>query len=228
MNYKRIAIIPARSGSVRVKFKNIKIFFGKPLIEHTINCLKSTKLFHKIHVSTESKKIKKIVEKNRIKVDFLRPKKLCHDKTSIAEVFKYVLSEYKKKKIFFDEVWLFFATNPLIKKKFILEAYKKYSKYNSRASIIAVSSYNYPIEWAQTINGKSENLKPVFPNMIKKRSNLLKKKFCDAGMFVIYQKNFMNLNNKIIYKPYIVPRWSTIDIDTIEDFETAKKLFLIK
>ena len=64
--------------------------------------------------------------------------------------------------------------------------------------------------------------------MIKKRSNLLKKKFCDAGMFVIYQKNFMNLNNKIIYKPYIVPRWSTIDIDTIEDFETAKKLFLIK
>ena len=58
-----IAIIPARLGSKRLRQKNIKNFFGKPIIFYSIEAAKKTKIFDKIIVSTESEKLKRIVEK---------------------------------------------------------------------------------------------------------------------------------------------------------------------
>jgi CMP-N-acetylneuraminic acid synthetase len=43
-----IAVIPARSGSVRVKNKNIKLINGHPLIAYTIEFAKKSKIFDKI------------------------------------------------------------------------------------------------------------------------------------------------------------------------------------
>ena len=37
----QIAVLPARSGSKRIKNKNIKNFLGKPIISYTIAKLKS-------------------------------------------------------------------------------------------------------------------------------------------------------------------------------------------
>ena len=53
---KRLAIIPARGGSKRIKNKNLKNFFGKPLIYYSILAAKKSKIFSEIHVSTDSKK----------------------------------------------------------------------------------------------------------------------------------------------------------------------------
>ena len=97
MQIKRIAIIPARSGSVRIKDKNIKSFFNKPMISYPINALKNSKLFKKIHISTDGVRIKNIVEKLGVKIDFMRPKKLSKDNIIINDVLKFVLKEYKKK-----------------------------------------------------------------------------------------------------------------------------------
>ena len=48
LNYAKIyAFIPARSGSERVKNKNIKLLNGKPLIEYTIDQAKSSQLITK-------------------------------------------------------------------------------------------------------------------------------------------------------------------------------------
>ena len=80
---KRLAIIPARSGSKRVKNKNIRIFKGKRLIINTLEQVKKSKFFSKIHVSTDCKKIKKIIEYFDINIDFLRPKKLSKDNVAI-------------------------------------------------------------------------------------------------------------------------------------------------
>ena len=65
-----IAIIPARSGSKRIKNKNIKLFCGKPIIYYSINEAKKSKIFQKIIVSTDSEKIKKISEKYGAEVPF--------------------------------------------------------------------------------------------------------------------------------------------------------------
>jgi N-acylneuraminate cytidylyltransferase len=55
-----LAIIPARSGSKRIKNKNIKYFFGYPIIRYSIYQARLSKLFKEIIVSTDSVRIKKI------------------------------------------------------------------------------------------------------------------------------------------------------------------------
>ena len=44
----KIAIIPARRGSKRIKNKNIKNFCGKPIISYSIETALNTKIFDKI------------------------------------------------------------------------------------------------------------------------------------------------------------------------------------
>ncbi|MHB0965533.1 MAG: cytidylyltransferase domain-containing protein [Bellilinea sp.] len=48
-----IAIIPARGGSVRIPRKNIKTFYGRPIIEYSIEAAKASNLFDEIVVSTD-------------------------------------------------------------------------------------------------------------------------------------------------------------------------------
>jgi CMP-N-acetylneuraminic acid synthetase len=81
-----ICIIPARLGSRRIKNKNIKLFFGHPIIKYSIDAALQSKLFKEIIISTESNKIKKIAKKFGASLPFLRPKKLANDITPIKKV----------------------------------------------------------------------------------------------------------------------------------------------
>ena len=58
-----LCTICARSGSKGVPNKNIKKIAGKPLIQHTIEQAKKSKIFSDIIVSSDCKKILKIAEK---------------------------------------------------------------------------------------------------------------------------------------------------------------------
>ncbi len=51
---KRLAVIPARSGSKGLKDKNIIDVCGKPLIAYTIEAARESGLFDQIIVSTDS------------------------------------------------------------------------------------------------------------------------------------------------------------------------------
>ena len=86
-----IAIIPARSGSTRIKNKNIKIFHGKPIIAWSIIAAKKSKIFSKIVVSTDSKKIANIAKKYGAEIFFLRPKSLASNNISMKRT-KYEIS----------------------------------------------------------------------------------------------------------------------------------------
>ena len=83
---RRILSIPERSGSKRIKNKNIKDFFGKPMIHYPLKIAIQSNSFDKIHVSTDSKKIKNVVEKVGNFVDFQRPKNLSKDNSSLISV----------------------------------------------------------------------------------------------------------------------------------------------
>ena len=44
----KILIVPARSGSKRIKDKNIKIMNNKPMLIHSLQIARETRLFDKI------------------------------------------------------------------------------------------------------------------------------------------------------------------------------------
>jgi len=224
---KRLLIIPARGGSKRIKNKNIKKFKKKPIIYYTINSAVKSKLFNKIHVSTESNLIKKIVEKKKINIDFMRTKKLSNDKTPLFEVYKYVVTEYKKIGYVFDEIWSIMPCAPNLNAKDLKRISIFYKKLKIKKPLLSISKYKVPIEWAYIINKKGEL------TSLSRKSQLLRSqdigdKYYDAGQFYIYPgKKLLKLNfikKNYSYIGYKLPFRKSIDIDDIEDWKIAEKL----
>lgn len=225
---KRIAIIPARGGSKRIKNKNIKNFCGKPIIYYPINELLKSKLFDKIHVSTDDSKIIQVVNKIGLEIDFKRPKNLSDDYTPIMPVIKFVINEYKKINQNFDEIWVILPCSPFINSSDLKIATIKFQQNKMLNPLMAVTEYPAPIDWAFEINEKNI-LKPLNQGAFATRSQDLKPKFYDAGMFYIYSINsILNMNLKGSdenFIPHILPKYSSIDIDSINDWEFAEKIF---
>ena len=82
-----ICLIPARSGSKRIRNKNIKKFFGKPVLVYTIQIALKCKLFDRVIVTTDSKKYSYLAKKYGADVH-LRTKKLSSDTASDLSVIK--------------------------------------------------------------------------------------------------------------------------------------------
>jgi pseudaminic acid cytidylyltransferase len=224
---KRLAIIPARSGSNRIKNKNIKIFNNKPMISHILEKLLKSKLFTKIHVSTNSKKISKISEKLGIKTDFYRPEKLSDDHTSLIEVSKFVYKKYLSLKQQFDEIWIILPCSPFITIKDLDSIVKIISSNQNKNNVITVSEYITPIEWAFKID-KNQKLIPVKKVNFSKRSQDLDKKFYDSGNILAFPiNNFVSLRGNLVLDnllPMIIPKFRNVDIDDESDWKYAEFL----
>jgi len=82
---KIIAMIPARIGSERLKFKNLRLLAGKPVISYAIEAAKKAQIFDQIIVNSDELIFKEIAK--RYNVDFyLRPKELGSSTTQSDEV----------------------------------------------------------------------------------------------------------------------------------------------
>ena len=90
MKKKRLLIIPARSGSKRIKNKNFKNFKGYPIISYSILTALKSKIFKKIVVSIDDKKFTKYLKKFRIEISY-RSKKLSKDNTSTEDVLRSII-----------------------------------------------------------------------------------------------------------------------------------------
>ena len=219
----RLAIIPARLGSKRIKKKNIKLFNGKPMISYPIKQLKKSKIFNKIFVSTEANLIKKISEKFGANVDFLRPKKLSKDNVSVNLVLKHVVYEFEKRGEIYDEIWLIYACNPLLRKSDIINAKNNFLKTNQIYPLVSMKEFEVPIEWGFERDGivyNSINKKKLF-----KDSKKIKKKYFDCASFVIYKRSHLLApKNHFKYYGYLMENHKAVDIDSIKDWKHALKL----
>ena len=138
-----LAIIPARKGSKRIPKKNITHFFGKPVIYYSIKQAKLAKVFDKIIVSTDCKKIANISEKYGAEIPFIRPKKISGDYTSTSEVIKHAINYYQKKNIYFKFVCCIYPVAPFLLKKDILKGLNKIKKGNW-SYVFSASKNNNP------------------------------------------------------------------------------------
>ena len=223
---KSICIITARGGSKRIKNKNIKIFFGKPLIYYSIKAAVKSNLFDKVVVSTDSKKIANIAIKYGAEVPFLRSKKLSSDKATTDLVLLDAINMLKSKNYKIHAC--IYPTAPLIKEIDLIKAHKKLL-FSKSDSIFALTKFEYPIDRALI---KKKNFYYFIKNRNKnKRSQNFKQYFHDSGCFYFFKTaNFLK-NKTVITKKslgYYLKKFESCDIDDKEDFQLAKALFRFK
>ena len=117
-----LCTICARKGSKGLKGKNYLTLLGKPLIKHTIEQANKSKLFTKIVVSSDSKKIINI-SKKETDYTISRTKKLSNDHSSKVDAIKDALLRAEKHfKLRFDIVVDLDVTSPLRSKNDIKNA----------------------------------------------------------------------------------------------------------
>ena len=84
----------------------------------------------------------------------------------------------------FNEVWVILPCSPLLKSSDLIEASSLFNKNKISNSLMSVTEYPVPVEWAFKKDDKG-NLKPLNEGAFKIRSQDLEKKYYDAGMFYI-------------------------------------------
>ena len=223
-----IAIILARKGSKRIKNKNIKKFAKFPIIKFSIEAAKKSKLFKLIYVSTDSEKIKKISEKYGAKNFHLR-KKFFNDNATTIDTVSWEIKKLEKV-INFDYVCCIYPASPLINAKYIKLGYKKIKK---RKYDYVFSASKVSTTISKIFNLKNNFIKMFFNNR-KVLNRLANKKqifYYDSAQFYWGHKNSWKKRKKIFGNRSSIieiPRDASQDINTKEDWEFAKKLFLIK
>ena len=85
MKLRRIAYIPARSGSKGVPQKNIMPLCGKPLLGWIVQAALGTGLFDRVMVSTDSEEFAHVAESCGAWVPFLRDPQFAKDSTPTIE-----------------------------------------------------------------------------------------------------------------------------------------------
>lgn len=228
------AFVPARSGSTRLKNKNIKKLNNRPLIYYTVKVAIESKFINKVIFSSDSiyyyNKLVHSLEKDQIpttKLVFdLREKKYSSSKFKIFDYFKILFLDSKK----FDPndiVVQLLPTCPLRTKKTLNEVIK--TSVLEKRNYFTATNYNFHISFAFSISKNSWKSYSKNNPMIKgntRGQDQIKYFYPNGSIYVIHIKN-LKFSQKTFYenaKPYLMKANESLDIDDIDDFNLASKI----
>ena len=132
-----IALVPARSGSKRIKDKNILRIAKKPLMINSLEICKKSKIFDKIHLSTDSKKYSKIAKKFGYEPDFLRSHKFSKDNTPLIKTLREELKNLKIR-IYSERSMYYILDISILKPSDIIKARKLFLKFKKISSYFRI------------------------------------------------------------------------------------------
>ena len=217
------AFIFARSGSSRLKNKNLKKINGKPLVTHSILAAKKVKEIKKIFVSTDSNQISKLAYKLGAIV-IKRPKYLCTATSNEWLSWQHAVIWVVKNISNFKKFVSLPTTSPLRITIDISNSIKKFNK-KCDAVITYTDAKNSP--WFNMVkkNGKFMNLalqgKPIFRFQdAKKLYNICTVAYVTSPKYILNSKSLFD--GKVVGS--YVPIERSIDIDTKFDLKIAKLL----
>ena len=227
---KKIAIIPARRGSKRIPNKNIKLFYGKPIIAYSIEAAFKSGLYDEVMVSTDCEAIAKIAKEYGAKVPFIRSVINSNDIATTADVLLEELNCYRKTNKQFDYATCIYACSPFIKVKLLVDSLDILLAKKCDC-VFPVLAYSHPIQRALSLleNG---SVIPFNDSKSNTRTQDLSKVYHDAGMYYTIDVKKFLVNKSLRTKNTFgieIDELQAHDIDSENDWVLAEmkyKLFL--
>lgn len=133
-----IALIPARSGSKRVKRKNVRELNGHPLIAYTIAAAKASGVCSRVLVSTDSQDIADVAERYGAEVPFLRPAEFATDTSPDIEWLSHLLTTLRDSGELTEAFALLRPTSPFRLPETIARAWQTFTTAGDVDSLRAV------------------------------------------------------------------------------------------
>lgn len=221
----KIAIIPARGGSKRIPRKNIKSFYGKPMIAWSIEAAQKTQLFDRILVSTDDMEIAEVAKAWGAEVPFMRPKKLSDDHTGTTAVIAHAINWLHERGQMTSAACCIYATAPFVQAEDIKSALRKLEREGWQY-VFPATTFDFPIFRAIEMQADGA-IKMFFPEHFTTRSQDFPEAIHDAGQFYWGLSSAWLANKRIFDREsstIVLPRWRVQDIDTAEDWGRAEVL----
>jgi pseudaminic acid cytidylyltransferase len=220
---RRIAIITARGGSKRIPRKNIRDFFGKPIIAYSIEAAIQSNLFDEVMVSTDDHEIAEIAIKYGAKVPFFRSEKNSNDFATMIDVLIEVLDDYKNK---FDQEFeiasCIYPCSPLLQVSDLKQSILNLEDPRVESSFPIVA-FTFPILRSLKINNENY-VEMNWPEYISTRSQDLPEAYHLAGLFCSFKvASFFQTKDLYFHsKPIILEQIDVQDIDNESDWKMAE------
>lgn len=215
-----LIIIPARSGSKRIKNKNIVDLNGKPLIYYTIkNALDLRNICDHIF-TTDSHLIRKTALEYGAYAPFLRPESLATDEITNIQVMDHAIEYLKNHESKEYKYYILLQpTSPFRKYQDVLKAIDNILEAN--------------VDTLASVSGPYQKRHQIFKKKLFNNNLLLENAFdinqeiykYNASIYIVRKKFFSdNLNIHSSTQAYYRMSEYCIDIDTPEDLEVARVL----
>lgn len=207
-------LIPVRSGSQRVKNKNIKTFAGSNLLSLKIEQMKRIKGIDGIIVNSNSDEMLDIARKHNVET-IKREEYFASNTVSMNEVYQNMAQNCNCDDIIFADV-----TNPLIEDKtieFVINEYFNNKNFDSITTVHLIREFmwqnNQPINYDKNNKPKSQDLPHIVG--LNHAISILPREL------MIEQRDIIGKNPNL----FLINEIEAIDIDDETDFEIAEYLY---
>lgn len=216
---KRMAVIPARGGSTRLKDKNVHPLGGKPLIRWSVEAVVDSGCFDKVLVSTDSDKIFDAVSDLPVE----RHQRPAEHATVRATALNAMLNLMEEQEEEYDVFAYFLPTCPFVSADDICQGVDKLVPHID--TVISMTLIPETIQLACLM--KDGWVMPVFDNLEcgLTNSKFIKKYYKPSGAFymgwwnkILENRNFFKGNVKGV----IIPAERSVDINDMRDIKYAE------
>ena len=219
-----IATLCARGGSKGLPGKNIRPFAGRPLIVHSIEQALACRGLDGVYVSTDSDEIAAVARAAGAEVPYLRPAELAGDHAGKLPVIEHLVRHLEGQGLRVARIVDLQPTSPL------------------RAPADIEAAMRVQEELVVSVCEASDN--PYFNLCEQGADGLLRLSKGDGsarrqdtppvfalnGSIYVWQRAALARAAghglwSVRVAPFIMPRWRSVDIDDLEDFEYAQWLY---
>lgn len=156
-----VALIPARSGSTRVRDKNIRPLAGHPLMAYSIAAARHSGVFADVILSTDSAQYAQIGREYGAEAPFLRPPELAGSLSPDIEWVEYTLARLRQAGREYDCFSILRPTSPFRKPETIRRAWAQFLRAEGADSLRAVEKCSQHPGKMWVIRG--ERMVPLLP-----------------------------------------------------------------
>lgn len=221
-----VGLIPARGGSKGIPGKNLALCASKPLLWHTVNAAKASKLARLI-VSTDDPDIAAAGKKFGAEVPFQRPAEISGDEAPMIAVMQHALEWLQSEGAAPDAIALLQPTSPLRTTAHINEALKLFEerKADTVVSVVRVQHRYSPGSLMEQEDGVLKPAKGRGSSATRRQDKPVL--FARNGPAILITRSDLIREGRMYGDNtvgYEMAELDSIDVDTVDDLKHAELL----
>lgn len=217
-----IATICARGGSKGLPGKNIRPFAGQPLIAHTIAQALACADIDGVYVSTDDEAIAAVARAAGATVPYLRPPELATDAAPKLPVIEHLVQHLERAGMTVSRIVDLQPTSPLREASDITAALRVRPGVPLVVSVAEAADNPY----FNLVEQAADGLVTLSKGGGNTRRQDAPAVYALNGSIYVWQRAALAQAAisglwSVAIAPYVMPRWKSVDIDTLDDFDYA-------